>query len=176
LPLNSTRPRRPSFRYAFVASENPRARPELGGEDAEGEVGVPHELVEHRAPLLAVRGDVRLEVGGQERRLAVGEQRRGREVGVEVLDAAAAELLAELRVGPRGGEERVPAREHLVPETGHRQLGRVDRAAEPRVALEDADPPAAPGEERPADHGVDAAADEHRVDHLHLPRIDRLRS
>ena len=32
------------------------------------------------------------------------------------------------------------------------------------------------GEEGPADHGVDAAADEHRVDHLHLPRIDRLRS
>ena len=40
LPLNSTRPRRPSLRYAFAASEKPAPDHSSVREDAEREVGV----------------------------------------------------------------------------------------------------------------------------------------
>ena len=52
--------------------------------------------------------DVRLVRGGEEDALAVGEERPGRELRVQVLEAARVQLVAELRVGGRAHEERVP--------------------------------------------------------------------
>ena len=110
-----------------------------------------------------------LQRGGQERARAVREERRGGEVGVEVLQPAGVEVVLQLGVGGRAGEQRVPAREDLVPEAGLGELGRADGAAEPGVALQDADAPARLREQRAAGERVDPAAHEDRIERLHRP-------
>ena len=78
------------------------------------------------------------------------------------------ELVAELGVGRRAREQRVPGAEHLVREAGQRVVGlRPDRAAEPVGALEHADAPPVPREQRRGSEGVDARADKHRVEARH---------
>ena len=72
----------------------------------------------------------------QERRLAVGERGRRRQLGVQVLEAARGELVAEQGVRRAADPERMPAREHVVVEAGLGDLGGPDAAAEPVVALE----------------------------------------
>ncbi len=99
----------------------------------------------------------------RKRALAVGEERRRRQLGVQVLDPAPLELVLQLRVRRRAGEERVPRGEDLVDEARLGDLGRADRAAEPVVALQHAHAPAGPREQRRGDERVDPAADRDRV-------------
>ena len=167
----------PGARAVATSSGRDRARPrpELDSEDAEAEVGVRHERLELPLPRGAVAlceavelGDIRLERGLEEHRRAVRERRRGRELGVEVLEAAPGELFAELAVGGGAGEERMPGAQHLVREARKRVVGdRVDRAAEACLALQDTDAPTVPGEQRRGSHRVDARPDEHRVEGRH---------
>ena len=119
-------------------------RPELGAEHAEREVGVREEPLEDAGPLRAELARVALGVAQQERRVAVGERRRGRQLGVQILEPARRELVAELRVRGAADPERMPRAEDVVEEAGLGQLRRVDRAAEPVVPLEHADAPARP--------------------------------
>ena len=92
-----------------------------------------------------------------------GIRGRGRQLGVQVLEPARRELVAELRVRRAADPERMPRAEDVVVEPGLGQLRRVDRAAEPVVALEHADAPARAREQRAARERVDAAADDDRV-------------
>ena len=158
------------------AEREPCASPQLGAEHAEREVGVREELGEHVAPRLAVAAPVPLELLGvavgaaeQERCLAVGEGRGGRVLGVQVLEPARGEVVAELRMRRTAHPEGVPRTEDVVVEAGLGDLGRVDRAAEPVVALEHAHAPARAGEKGAARERVDAAADEDGVEVSHRP-------
>ena len=163
----------PAERLATEAEA--RGGPELAAEDAERQVGVRHELVEHPLPgrtvtsCVAVQlGDVVFERRREERARAVGERSRSREVGVQVLDSAPVELVLQLGVGGRAGEEGVPRRKELVREAGLRQLGRrADAAAEHVLALEDAHAPARSGEERRSGERVDPGTHEDRVERRH---------
>src|SRR5919109_4516232 len=74
---------------------NAGPRPELGAEDAESQVRVREERVEHLAPTATVFGGVGLGRAVQERALAVGESGRRRQVCVQVLEAPGCELVAE---------------------------------------------------------------------------------
>ena len=170
LPPNScdAAPPEPADRLA-AEREAPR-RPDLGAEQPEREVGVRHEPVEQLAPRGPVARRVAVELGRvrvgaaeQERRLAVGERGGRRQLGVQVLEAARGELVAEQRVGRAADPERMPAREHVVVEAGLGDLGRSDAAAEPVVALEHDDVPAGAREQRAAGERVDPAPDEDDV-------------
>ena len=150
-------------------------RPQLGREHAEAVLRRGHELLELAAPGGAVAGGVALELGDvvlerrrQEGRAAVREQRRGRQVGVEVLEPVAAQVVAELRVGGGAGEERVPRRHQLVREAGRGEVvARADGPAEHVVALEHAHVPAPAREQCRARQGVDAGTNEDRVEARH---------
>ena len=74
-----------------------------------------------------------------------GKSGAGRKLGVQVLEPARGEVVAEERVRGAADPERVPGREDVVVEAGLGDLGRLDRAAEPVVPLEHADAPAARG-------------------------------
>ena len=148
----------------------PVLRPELGPEDAEGQIGIREEAVEHLPPGVAVACGVpvellrvRVRAPEQEGRLAVGIERRRRVVGVQVLEPTRRELVPELRVRRAADPERMPGAERVVEEAGPGQRLGLDRAAEPVVALEDDDAPVRAGEERRARQRVDPAADEDRV-------------
>src|SRR6185436_5016779 len=91
--------------------------------------------------------------------------RRGRMVGVQVLEPAPGELLAELGVRRAADPERMPGAEDVVEVAGLGQLGRADAAAELRLALEDAHAPAATRQQRGTGERVDPAADDDRVSH-----------
>ena len=169
LPVNSTSPRRPK-RRRLRPERGARSRPELGAEHAEREIGVREELVEHPLPGGAVAVVVAIELRAvrvgraeQKRRLAVREERRGRVVRVQILEPARGEVVAELGVRRAADPERVPGAEDVVVEARLGDLGRLDRAAEPVVALEHADAPAGPREQRAARERVDPAADDDGV-------------
>src|SRR6185437_4355654 len=66
-------------------------------------------------------------------------------------NSATLELLAQLRVRRRAGEQRMPGRVDLVQEPGLGDLGRPNRTAEPVVALEHAHAPPGAREQRAAD-------------------------
>ena len=150
-PANSASPRRPSRRSALRAERGAGARPELGPEHAEGEVGVRHEAVERpparprrrraRAGRAPPRSPRPSGAGTPPRR--PGRRGRRRQLGVQVLEPAGRELVAEHRVRGAADPERMPGGEHVVVEAGLGDLRRLDRAAEPVVALEHADAPAA---------------------------------
>ena len=147
-----------------------RRRPELRPEHAECEVGVRHELAHGAVPGGTVAGRVALELldvglvrGREEDALAVGEERACRQLGVQVLEAARVQLVAELSVGGRAHEERVPRGEDLVREAGLGDLRRPDRAAEVVVALEHEHALPGAGQERGSGERVDAAPDEDDV-------------
>ena len=72
------------------AEREPGTRPELGAEHAEREVGVREEALEHAVPLRPELAGVAVGVAQQERRLAVREGGRRRQLGVQVLEPAAA--------------------------------------------------------------------------------------
>ena len=154
---------------------DPRGRPELDSENAEREVCVGHERVEHRLPGRSVclrvpreLGHVVLERGGEERARTIRKRGSRGELGVQVCEPAAPELVLEL--GVRGGarEERMPGGEHLVREARCGQVrGGLDAAAEVVVPLEDADLPAGLREKRRAREGVDPGADEDRIEGRH---------
>jgi hypothetical protein len=116
-------------------------RPELGAEDAERELGVREEPVEHARPLGAELLRVFLRRAREEGGAAVRECGRRRQHGVQVLEAAHLEIRAELGVRGAADPERMPGAEDVVEETRLRQLLGLDRAAEPVVALEHADAP-----------------------------------
>ena len=159
----------------LAAECEPGCRPELGGEDPEGEIGVAHELVELTLPRNTVARrepaelrHVALEGAGDECRRAVREGGSGGQVGIDIHDAARRQLTLELAVGSGTGEERVPGREHLVGESGQGQSGRgTDAAAGDVVALEHTHAPAFSRQERCSDKRVDPRADEHRVEGRH---------
>jgi hypothetical protein len=152
------------------AEPYPGARPQLGREHTEGEVGVRHEPLDGLRPASAELGDVLLVRGGEERRAAVREQRRSRQVGVQVLDAARLEVVPQLRVRGRAGEERMPGGEDVVNEARLSDLGGSNRAAEPVVPLQHADAPARLREQRGRDERVDPAPDRDRVEaSVHRP-------
>ena len=90
---------------------------------------------------------VRVGARGQERGFAVREQRAGRMLGVEVLEPALCEVVAELGVGRASNPQRVPRAEDVVPESRCGQLGRLDRAAELVLRLNHADALAPTGEQ-----------------------------
>jgi hypothetical protein len=145
-------------------------RPELRAEHAEREVGVGHELAHGAVPGGAVAGRVALEFldvglvrGREEDALAVGKERAGRQLGVEVLEPARVQLVAELGVGGRAHEEWVPGGEDLVREARLGDLRRPDRAAEVVVALEHEHALPRPGEERSPCERIDPAPDEDDV-------------
>src|SRR5215218_8329498 len=152
-------------------------RPELGTEDPEGEVGIAEELTEHRAPCLSVAGTMAVQLGRvlvrraqKEGALAVGIERPGRQIGVDVLEAVPREVVRELRVRRTPNPERMPGAEDIVPEARHGDLVRFDRPAEPVVSLEHADTPAVAREQRGAGETVDPAADDDGVVVLALYR------
>ena len=162
-PANAAKPLAPEAPQRLRAEPEPGRRPELGAEHAEREVGVREEALEHAGPLGAELVRVRLGGAQEERRFAVGVRGRGRQLGVEVLETARRELVAELRVRRAADPERVPRAEDVVQEPGLRQLRGLDRAAEPVVPLEHAHAPAPAREQRAARERVDAAADDDRV-------------
>ena len=139
------------------------ARPQLRAEDPEREVGVREEAREHRPPLLAELRRVTLGRAQQERALSVRERRCRREVRVQVLEPMPCEVVAELRMRRPAYPERMPRAEHVVLEAGRRDLGGLDRAAEPVVPLQDANVPAALRQERRARQAIDPRADDDRV-------------
>ncbi len=151
------------------AEGQPRSRPELGAEQAESEVCVRKEPLEDARPLGPELARVALCVAQQEGRLAVGIHRSRGQIGVEVLEPARRKVVAEQRVRGAADPERMPRAEDVVQEPRLCELGRVDRAAEPVVALEHADAPAVPRKQRAAGEGVHAAADDHRVVFSHRP-------
>jgi pyrroline-5-carboxylate reductase len=104
----------------------------------------------------------RVLVGGaeEERRLAVGKERGGRVVGVDVLEPVPGEVATELGVRSAADPEWMPRAEDVVPVARDGDLGGSDRAAEPAVPLEYADLPAAAREQRRTREPVDAAADD----------------
>ena len=116
-------------------------------------------------------GDVGFERGGQEDARSVGVGRRGRRLGVQVLEPTAIEIRLQLLVGGRADPEWMPRGEHLVGEAWSREIGRrPDAPSEIVVSLEQADTPAGLREERGAGEGVDSGADEHRVEGRHGAR------
>jgi hypothetical protein len=161
----------------------PGRRPQLRPEDTEADVRVGHELLELALPSRAVAvgpavelGDVRLERGPEEHRGTIREGGGRGEVGVDVFEAAAVEVVGELRIGRGALEERVPGAQHLVREPGRRVVGfRPDRAAEPVRALEDADLPSVPREERRGGQRVDPRAHQDRVVGRHAATLPRFR-
>ncbi len=138
----------------------------------------PEELAD-QVHLGAQRGDV-LEIGvavaGRQAlhralRVPVGDDCAGRSgagghdiLGVHVVQAARAQLLAQLAPGRRGEEERVPARERVVAVARLGQLLGRHGAARLRVALEHLDPPSRPGQVRGGNQPVVSASDDDRVD------------
>jgi hypothetical protein len=87
-------------------------------------------------------GDAALGVPVSDDRAAVGQGRGGHHIlGVDVLEPALAQLRPELGPGGREMEERVPARERVVPVARPRQLLGRDSATGELVALEHLDPP-----------------------------------
>src|SRR5205807_1480094 len=98
---------------------------------------------------MAVPGVVAVElrcvrIGGaqQERAFTVGIERPGRELRVQILEPVPRQVVTELRVRRAADPQRMPRAEYVVLEAGLRDLRRLDRAAEPVVAFEDADVPA----------------------------------
>ncbi len=145
-------------------------RPQLGCEDAEREVGIRHELGDCPVPGRTVAGgeplellDVALVRGREEDTGAVLEQGAGRMLGIQILEPPRGQLLLELLVGRRAGEERVPGGEHFVEEPWQRELLGADRAPEHLVSLEDEHAPARSREQSGAGERVDPASDEHDV-------------
>ena len=122
----------------------PRAvpRPELGREHAEREVGVRHELADRALPARPERGDVLLVRGRQEDALAVREERRGRQVGVQVLEPARLEVAFSSAYAAEPVKSGCQQAKTSCTKPGLGDLRGPDRAAEPVVPLEDADAPA----------------------------------
>ena len=149
--------------HRLRAERQPGRRPELRAQHAEREVCIGQEALEDAGPLRADLGGVPSRVAEQEGGAAVGKRGRRRQVGIQVLEAALGELWPELRVRRPGDPERMPGAEDVVAIAGHRELGRVDRAAEPVVSLEHADAPARARQQRRARERVDAAPDDDRV-------------
>ena len=180
-PANSSRPRRPKRRSIFWPRPSPAPdhssvprTPKLRSAFAMNSSNCRCHAAPSPVGEAVELRDVRLERGVEEHRAPVRERRRGREVRVDVLEPAPVELVAELGVGGGAGEERVPRAQHLVREARQRVVGLgVDRAAEPVRALEDADAPAVPGEQRRGGQRVDARADEHRVERRHAATLPR---
>jgi hypothetical protein len=108
-------------------------------------------------------GSVSVGPGGQEGALAVWKERAGRVHGVQILEAAFRERVAELRMCRTADPEWMPGAEHVVVEPGLGQLRRADRASELRLALEYDDSPTRAREERAAGKRIHSAADDDRV-------------
>ena len=140
------------------------ARPQLGREHAEGELGVRHELADGALPGQgrAPRRSARATSSGRRCRRPGKSVAVGRSV-FRYSSPRASRSSFELGVGGGAGEERMPAGEDLVHEAGLGDLGRPDRAAEPVVPLEHADAPARLRKQRGGDERVDPAADRDRV-------------
>ena len=162
-PANSTRPRRPKRLQRLPAQLRAVPRPELRAEQAERDVGVRQELGDRALPARPERLDVLLVRGGQEDAPPVREEGRGRELGVQVLQAARVEIVLQLGVGGRAHEQRMPGGVDLVEEPGLGDLLGANRPAEPRVPLEHTDLPALLRQQRRRDERVDPAADRDRV-------------
>src|SRR6185437_7727598 len=103
-------------------------------------------------------GSVSLGPGGQGSALAIRKERAGRVHGVQILEAAFGERVAELRMCRTTDPEWMPSAEHVVVEPGLGQLRRADCAAELRLALEHGDSPTCAREERAAGKRVHSAA------------------
>src|SRR5262245_27539296 len=84
-------------------------------------------------------------------------------VGVQVLEAVARKVAAQLSVRRPADPERMPGAEDVVLEAGLRDLCGLDRATEPVVPLEHAHTPPCLGEQRRTCETVDAAADDDGV-------------
>ena len=148
----------------------PVARPEFGPEHAEGEIGIRNEAVEHPPPGSPVARDmtvellrVRVRAAEQKRRIAVRIERRSWILGVPVLEPASRQLVAELRVRRAADPERMPGAEDIVLEPGVGELRRLNGPTKVLAALEHANVPPAPRQQRGASERIDAAADEDRV-------------
>ena len=99
--------------------------------------------------------------------MPVGKRGRRRQGGIQVLEPARSEVVAELGVRSAADPQRMPRAEDVVVEARLGELGAVNRAAEPVVPLEHADVPARAREQRAARERIDAAADDDRVEVSH---------
>ena len=113
-------------------------------------------------------GDVRLHVAEEDGGLAVRQRDAGRAVGVEIAQTALGQLRPELGVGLRGDEQGVGARIDVVAEPGNRQLLGPHQTAHPVVPLQHQHAPPRAGKIGGGDQRVVAAADENRVELLHV--------
>ena len=136
--------------HGLRPEREPRRRPQLGAEDAEGEIGVGEEALEHPRPLRSELLRVALRRPQEKRRASIRERGRRGQLGVEVLEPARRELVAELGVRGAADPERMPRAVDVVQEPRLGQLLGLDRAAEPVVPLEHADAPLRPREQRGA--------------------------
>ena len=144
-------------------------RPQLGTQYAEDELCIRADLGHRRRPRSSVLGGVGAGVRREERAAPVRERRRGRMLRVQVLEPAGGELVSQLGMRRPADPERVPGTEHVVEVPVLRELGRSDRPAELRLALEQADVPPGAREQRAARERVDAAADDDGVVLSHAP-------
>src|SRR5204863_1339668 len=85
-----------------------RSRPELGAQNPERELRLGADRGHRLGPGAAVLRRVRGCVSREERTLAVGEQRGGRMLGVEVLESAHSELVAQLGMRRAADPKRMP--------------------------------------------------------------------
>ena len=172
MPRELDEPAPPELPVCLAAEREALPRPELGAEDAERDLGSGHELVELALPGFAELRRIGGAVGGEVRARPVRERGRGGEVGVQVLEPEAVEVRLQLGVGRGADPERVPGSKDLVPEAGGGEtIDRLDRAAEPVVPLQHADPPTVFREQCGTRERVDAAADEDGVESGHAPTL-----
>ncbi len=153
----------------------PGRRPQLRAEQSEREVGVREEALQHARPLGSQLLRVPSRRSQEERGCAIGKRGRGRQIGVQILEPARREIVAELRVRRASNPERVPRAEDVVQIAGLGELGCVNRAAEPVVSLEHADAPTGAREQCAAGKRVDAAADDDCVVVSHAFRAPMFR-
>lgn len=100
---------------------------------------------------------------GEEGAAAVGEERCGGIVGVQVRETASLEIFFEDAEGCGAREKGMPTGIKIVDEAGLGNFCGTNVAPEPGIAFEDADFPSGFGEEGSAGEGVEAAADEDGV-------------
>src|SRR4051812_44174729 len=105
-------------------------------------------------------GGVRLGRAQQEGAFAVGVERPGGELGVQVLEAVARQVGTELRMRRAAHPKWMPGAVDVVQEPRRGEMRRLDRTPEPVVALQNADVPAALRKQRRAGKAVDPAADD----------------
>ena len=143
------------------------ATPEVGAEQAEGEIGLGAEVAHRAVPGVEVAEGLELRCRdrgiGREHCRASGADHAGGERGVEVLDAAGGEVAGELAVGRAADEEWMPARQEFEGEARYAISARADGATRAVIALAQQHAPPVLREHGTGDERIDAGADDDGV-------------